>query len=257
VGAGRGGGSDLAGRLIVRYPAAALNAGQVRRLGSARAERLPLSLAFQSLPLVRFVCYTHRESKEAPMLRKIKTIFTPAEYLAMEEVAEYKSEYHNGEIFAMSGGTTDHSLVAVNVIIALGTRLAARPCRVFNSDMRLHIERSGLYTYPDGMVIRGKIELVKKRKDTVTNPVLLVEVLSESTRDYDRGAKFNFYKQIPTLQEYVVADSERPHVECYRRTEGDNWLVEMYDELDATVKLESITCEIPLQQMYSKVSWLS
>ena len=97
-------------------------------------------------------------------MRKIKTIFTPAEYLAMEEVAEYKSEYHNGEIFAMAGGTTDHSLVAVNVIIALGTRLAARPCRVFSSGMRLHIERSGLYAYPDGMVICGKIELVKKHQ---------------------------------------------------------------------------------------------
>jgi Uma2 family endonuclease len=191
------------------------------------------------------------------MLRRAKTIFTPAEYLAMEEVAEYKSEYHNGEIFAMSGGTTDHSLVAVNTVASLSRQLEPRPCRVFNSDMRLHIERSGLYTYPDGMVICGKIELVERRKDTVTNPVLIVEVLSESTRVYDRGAKFNFYKQLPTLQEYVVVDSERPHVECYRRTEGDNWLVEMHDDLDAMVRLESVACEIPLRQMYNKVSWLS
>lgn len=191
------------------------------------------------------------------MLRIAKTVFTPAEYLAMEEVAEYKSEYYKGEIFAMSGGTTDHSLVAVNLIIELGTRLAAGPCRVFNSDMRLHVERSGLYTYPDGMVICGKIESVKRRNDVVTNPVLIVEVLSESTRDYDRGAKFNFYKQIPALREYVVIESERPHVECYRRTEDDQWLVEMVADLDATVKLTSIACEIPLRQMYNKVSWLS
>ncbi|MCX6027910.1 MAG: Uma2 family endonuclease [Chloroflexi bacterium] len=191
------------------------------------------------------------------MLRLNKRTFTPAEYLAMETVADYKSEYYNGEIFAMSGGTTDHSLVAVNLTIELGTRLAARPCRVFNSDMRLHVERSGLYTYPDVMVICGKIELVKRRNDTVTNPVLLVEVLSESTRDYDRGAKFNFYKQIPTLQECVTVESKRPHVECYRRTEDDKWLVEIYEDLDSTVKLESVACEITLRQIYAKVSWLS
>lgn len=191
------------------------------------------------------------------MLRPIKKTFAPAEYLAMETVAEYKSEYYNGEIFALAGGTPDHSLVAVNLTIELGTRLAAQPCRVFNSDMRLHIERSGLYTYPDVMVICGKIELVKNRNDTVTNPILLVEVLSESTHDYDRGAKFNFYKQIPTLREYVVVESENPHVECYQRTAGDQWLVEMYDDLDATVTLESVACEISLQRIYSKVSWLS
>jgi Uma2 family endonuclease len=189
------------------------------------------------------------------MLRSGKKKFAPAEYLAMETVAEYKSEYYNGEIFAMSGGTTDHSLVAVNVTIELGQRLAAGPCRVFNSDMRLHIERSGLYTYPDVMVICGKIELVKNRNDTVTNPILIVEVLSESTRDYDRGAKFNFYKQIPTLREYVVVESEHPRVECFRRTEDDKWLVEMYDDLEAAMQLESVAGEIPLRQIYNKVSW--
>ncbi len=191
------------------------------------------------------------------MLRLRKKTFTPTEYLAMETVADYKSEYYNGEIFAMSGGTTDHSLVAVNLTVELGTRLAATPCRVFNSDMRLNVEHSGLYTYPDVMVICGKIELVKRRDDTVTNPVLIVEVLSASTRDYDRGAKFNFYKQISTLQEHVMVESERPHVECYRRTGDDKWLVEIHDDLDATVKLESVACEFTLRRVYNKVSWLS
>ena len=190
-------------------------------------------------------------------IRLNKMIFTPAEYLAMETVADTKSEYYNGEIFAMSGGTTDHSRVAVNLTTALGTQLAPTPCRGFNSDMRLNVARSSLYTYPDVMVICGKIELVKRRNDTVTNPVLIVEVLSESTRDYDRGAKFNFYKQIPSLQEYVMVESARPHVECYRRTGDDKWLVEIHDDLDATLKLESIACEISLRQIYNKVSWLS
>jgi len=189
-------------------------------------------------------------------LRKTKTIFTPAEYLAMEEVAEYKSEYHNGEIFTMSGGTTDHSLVAVNAIASLSRQLEPKPCRVFNSDMRLHIERSSMYTYPDGMVICGKIELVKKRKDTVTNPVLIVEVLSESTRDYDRAAKFDLYKQIPSLQEYVLIESERPRFECYRRAADDRWTIEAFDGLDAVARLESIACEMPLRRLYRRVSWL-
>lgn len=191
------------------------------------------------------------------MLRPIKKTFTPAEYLAMETVAEYKSEYYNGEIFALAGGTPDHSKIALNFGAELLRLLEPRPCHVFNSDMRLFVERSGLYTYPDVMVICGKIELVKNRNDTVTNPILLVEVLSESARDYDRGGKFNSYKQIPTLREYVVVESEHPYVECYRRTADDQWLIEMYDDLDATVTLESVACEIPLQRIYSKASWLS
>jgi Uma2 family endonuclease len=189
------------------------------------------------------------------MLRRTKKTFTPAEYLAMEVVADYKSEYFNGEIFAMSGGTPDHSSIAVNLTSELNRLLAPRPCRVFNSDMRLHIERSGLYTYPDVMVICGKIELVKRRNDTVTNPVLIVEVLSESTRDYDRGMKFNLYRQIPTLQEYVVVESENPRVECYRRSADDQWVVEMFDDPDAIVRFTSVDCEIPLHEIYRKVSW--
>jgi Uma2 family endonuclease len=122
--------------------------------------------------------------------------------------------------------------------------------------MRLFTERSGLYTYPDAMVICGKIQFTERRNDTVTNPLLIIEVLSESTRDYDRGAKFNFYKQIPSLQEYVLVESESARVECYRRTEGDKWTIETYAGPDATAKLESLACEIPLRRIYHKVSWL-
>src|SRR6266540_385371 len=140
------------------------------------------------------------------MLRPIKKTFSPAEYLAMEEVADYKSEYYDGEIFAMSGGTADHSKIAVNFTAALSHLLETKPCHVFNSDMRLRVERSGMHTYPDAMVVCGKIEFVERRKDLLKNPVLIVEVVSESTRDYDRGAKFNFYKQIPTLKEYLLVE---------------------------------------------------
>lgn len=189
------------------------------------------------------------------MLRAIKNRFTPAEYLAMEEVADYKSEYYAGEIFAMTGGTADHSTVAVNLTIELGNRLASSPCRLFNSDMRLHIQKSGLYTYPDVMVVCGKLKFVERRDDTLTNPVLIIEVLSKSTRDYDRGAKFELYKGIDTLREYVLVESEAPRVECYRRGIGNQWIIEPYDGLDAVARLESLGYDLPLRQIYHKVSW--
>lgn len=190
------------------------------------------------------------------MLRTRKTRFTPAEYLAMEEVADYKSEFYGGEIFALSGGSADHSLIAVNLTRGLGNRLAPTPCRVFNSDMRLYIQRSGLYTYPDVMVVCGKLRLVERRDDTLTNPLLIIEVLSASTRDCDRCAKFNFYKQIPGLQEVVLVESEAARVECYRRTEGDRWTIDAYDGLDAVARLESIGCDLSIRSTYLKVSWL-
>ena len=196
------------------------------------------------------------------MLQRKKSIFTPAEYLGMEEKTDYKSEYYNGEIFAMAGGTPDHNSIAVNLAGELRQLLRHKPCRVFTSDLRLLVERSGLYTYPDAMVICGKIQLVEGRTDTVTNPILIVEVLSESTRDYDRGTKFNFCKQIPTLQEYILVESEKPLVECFRRADGDKWTMEMYEGLDALARLESIESEtesprgIALRDIYDKVSWL-
>lgn len=190
------------------------------------------------------------------MLRPLKKIFTPAEYLAMEQVADYKSEYYTGEIFALAGGTADHSLIAGNVIHVFNEQLESEPCRVFTSDMRLLVQPSGLYTYPDAMVICGRIQFVERRNDTVTNPTLIVEVLSESTREYDRGTKFNFYKQMPGLREVVLVESEYPRVECYRRAQGDQWMIETYDDLDAIARLESLACDIPLRRIYHKVSWL-
>lgn len=121
-------------------------------------------------------------------MRTAKTTFTTAEYLAMEEVADYKSEYYNSENFAMSGGSADHSIIAVNGVANLSPLLDPKPCHVFNSDMRLLIERSGLYTYPDAMVLCGKIEFVPRRKDVLTNPILIIKVLSESTRAYGSTA---------------------------------------------------------------------
>ncbi len=132
--------------------------------------------------------------------------------------------------------------------------LKARPCRVFNSDIRLHIQKSGLYTYPDVMVVCGKLRFLQRRDDTLLNPLLVIEVLSKTTRDYDRGAKFEFYKGIETLREYVLIESESPRVEFYRRGTVNQWIVEAYHGLDAIVHLESLGLDLPLRQICHKVS---
>lgn len=189
------------------------------------------------------------------LLRPLKKHYTPAEYLAMEEVAEYKSEYYDGKIYAMSGGTGDHSLVQGNLITSLNQFLRAKPCRVFTSDMRVLVESSTFYTYPDVSVVYGKVQYPPGRKDILLNPTVIFEVLSESTRRYDRTKKFEFYKQIVSLQEYILVESTRPHIEYLHRV-GRRWAVEMYNGLDSVLKLESLDCEIPFDQVYGKVSWL-
>lgn len=190
------------------------------------------------------------------MLKRAPTLkFTAEQYLALEEHSETKHEFYNGKIYDMAGGTPDHSLLQGNLVTLLNQQLRATPCRVFSSDMRLFIEESGLYTYPDLSVVCGKLQFAPKSKTTITNPILLVEVLSESTRTYDRGAKFKFYKQIPSLQEYLLVESERAHAEVLRRAARGQWTIDIYDGLEAVAVLHSVPCKIPLAELYAKVSW--
>lgn len=189
------------------------------------------------------------------MLRPVKKHYTVDEYLAMEEVAEYKSEYYNGKIYAMSGGSGDHSLIQGNLITRLNERLRATPCRVFTSDMRLLVEQSTFYTYPDATVVCGKVQFAPERNDVLLNPTVVIEVLSPSTRNYDRTQKFSFYKKVPSVQDYVLVESTRAHVECLHRA-GRQWVLEMYNGPDARLKIESLNIEIPLSELYEKVSWM-
>ena len=181
---------------------------------------------------------------------------SPQEYLARERVAEIKSEYFAGEMFAMSGGTRAHSLICVNLIREASGRLGeSSGCEVHTSDLRVKSAATGLYTYPDVMVVCSKLKFLERRADTLVNPLLIIEVLSKSTRDYDRGAKFEFYKGIDTLQEYVLVESESPRVECYHRGAGNQWIIETWAGLDALARLESLGYDLPLRQVYHKVSW--
>lgn len=187
---------------------------------------------------------------------KDKTKYTPEEYLAREEKAEYKSEYYDGEIRMMAGGTRDHSAIAVNTIVALANALEKTPCTVLNSDMRLLVSPQGNYTYPDAMVISGKTVFQTGRTDVVTNPVLIVEVLSASTREHDRIEKFALYKQIESLQEYVLVDSERMLVSVLRREgDGRKWTIEFLNNAADVLVLESLQVEIPLAKIYAKIDF--
>lgn len=187
---------------------------------------------------------------------KDKTKYTPQEYLAREEKAEYKSEYYDGEIRMMSGGTPEHSSIAVNVVATLRSAVGKKPCRVFNSDMRLLVTPRGAYVYPDAMVICGKLELQPGRRDVVTNPIVIVELLSASTREHDRIDKFRLYKEIESQREYVLVDSERIVVSLLRREpDSGKWTIEIFNDVSDVLLLESIQAEIPLAEMYAKIDF--
>jgi Uma2 family endonuclease len=186
---------------------------------------------------------------------QLKRYYTEEEYFALEEASEIKHEFYRGEIFAMSGGSVNHNRIARNVLTTLDTGLQGRRCEAFGGDLRVLVETYGLYTYPDVMVVCGGIEVAEKRNDTITNPQVIIEVLSPSTQAYDQGEKFTFYRTIPTLQEYVMIHQEKPHVEHFRRQEN-GWLLTDLTALDETLALQSISVEIPFHRIYARVDWL-
>lgn len=169
----------------------------------------------------------------------------------MERNAETKSEFLNGEVFAMAGGTRRHSRIAVNLASALNHRLRDHPCEVFNSDMRLKIEATGLYAYPDVQVACGALRFEDDQEDTLLNPKLVVEVLSDSTAAWDRGKKFWHYRHLDSLAEYVLVSQDAWLVEVYRRQTGGQWLLETADGAKSQLVLKSVKCRIPLAEIYA------
>ncbi|MCY2988676.1 MAG: Uma2 family endonuclease [Planctomycetota bacterium] len=178
---------------------------------------------------------------------------TPQEYLVRERRAETKSEYLRGEVFAMSGASREHNLIAANTARQLGNQLRDRKCEVYQSDMRVKVGPTGLYTYPDVTVVCGAPEFEDAEVDTLLNPKVLVEVLSPSTADYDRGRKFTHYRRLPSLQEYVLISQDRPLVEHYVRQGRDEWLLTEQSSLEGILVLPSIQCQLPLSEIYLKV----
>lgn len=181
--------------------------------------------------------------------------FTEEEYLALEEAAEYKSEYRDGEIIPMTGGTTNHNRISLNMSIALRLALKGLDYDVFMGDVRLWMTKKRIYTYPDVMVIPGKPEYYNNRKDTVINPQVIIEVLSKSTKSYDRSDKFQFYQTLPTFQEYILIDQSRIYVEQYCKLANKRWSYSQYDEEDTALVFNFFQVEVPLADMYEKVDF--
>ncbi len=182
--------------------------------------------------------------------------YSKEEYLDMEALAEYKSEYYNGEIFAMSGGSPAHSLICVNLNRRVAEAIDNKDCRCFESNMKLEIETADAYVYPDAMVVCGDIEFAENTEYVLTNPVLIIEVLSPSTESFDRGKKFEYYRTIDTLKEYVLVSQDKPMVEVYLRQDKNLWLHSVVKGLDNTIVFQSLECEIALKDIYQKVPLL-
>lgn len=181
--------------------------------------------------------------------------FTPEEYLALEEAAEYKSEYLDGVIIPMTGGTTNHNRISLNMSIALRLALKGLDYDVFMGDVRLWMTKKRIYTYPDVMVIPGKPEYYNNRQDTVMNPQVIIEVLSKSTKAYDRSDKFKFYQTIPTFQEYILIDQSQVYIEQYCKLANKRWSYTQYDDEDTALVFSSFQVEVALADVYEKVDF--
>ncbi len=183
--------------------------------------------------------------------------YTPAEYYALERVAEHKSDYFAGEIFAMAGGNTRHSVIKTNLVGEVRSLLKGRRCGVYDSDQRLKVKSTGLRCYPDATVYCGPLnyDLEDSQKETATNPTIVFEVLSESTEAYDRGFKAESYRSLDTLKAYVLISQDRPHVEIQERLTDGTWRLSWAAGLDGIVRLPDIEVELPLAELYDRVEF--
>ncbi|MDB9372874.1 Uma2 family endonuclease [Nodularia sphaerocarpa] len=177
------------------------------------------------------------------------------EYLAQEETAEYRSEYRNGEILPMAGGSINHNRIIRNLSRLLELSLQEQPYEVFLSDLRLWIPHYREYTYPDILIIKDEAIFAEGRTDTVLNPSIIFEVLSKSTSSRDRGDKFTYYRSIPELQEYILIDQYQIHIEQFSKTPEGNWLLRESDNQDGTLTLAAANCQIPHRQIYERVKF--
>ncbi|HEV8433960.1 MAG TPA: Uma2 family endonuclease [Thermoanaerobaculia bacterium] len=180
---------------------------------------------------------------------------TPEEYLRIERAAEWKSEYIDGEMFAMSGASYRHTLIALNLAAELRDKLRNGPCTVSSADLRVATDRRRHYTYPDVVVVCDPPQFVDDQLDTVTNPTLIAEVLSDSTEKYDRGGKFERYRSVPTLSEYMLVSQDRIHVELFTRQSDGRWSLRDWNDPAAEIEIESLHCRLKVAEVYAKVSF--
>lgn len=178
---------------------------------------------------------------------------TPQEYLEIERKAATKSEYYAGEMFGMAGASREHNLIAVNVLASIHRQFVGRPCEVYAGDMRVKVSASGLYTYPDIIALCGKPIFDDLEADTLLNPMVIIEVLSKSTEGYDRGAEFEHYRKLESLEEFILVAQNKCHVEQFVRQPDRTWVLLETENRGEILKVRSIRCELSIAEIYDKV----
>jgi Uma2 family endonuclease len=184
-----------------------------------------------------------------------KPKMTFEEYLARERLAAGKSEFYRGEVFAMAGGSPRHNAISVNLVACLRTRLRGSPCRPYNSDQRIRIPSNGLATYPDVSVICGDLKLDEQDRDAIVNASVILEVLSKSTESYDRGKKFDLYRELDSFREYILVSQDEPQIERFVRQEDGSWLLTVVKGAEAELRIQTLSCVLPLSEVYEDVKF--
>lgn len=184
-----------------------------------------------------------------------KRYISEEEYLDFELSSTIKHEYFHGEIYAMTGGTESHNLLSGNAHSSLLVQLRRRPCKTYNSDQRIKVMVTGLHTYPDVTVVCGEAQFIDRPRQTLINPTVIIEVLSPSTERYDRGMKFQNYRTIPTLKDYLLISQDEYRIEHYSRQENGEWLLREAVGPEAQLTIYSIDCVLTLEDVYDKVEF--
>jgi len=192
------------------------------------------------------------EIKE-PAVAYGKRKFSIEEYLEMENTSIEKHEYYKGEIFAMSGAKMPHNTISKNLLGTLFAKLKGKKCQPYGSDVRVHVESNTLFTYPDISIVCGEVITLNNDDYNVLNPTVIIEILSASTKNYDRGEKFKLYRDIMTLKEYILVDSESVHIEAFRLNEHNHWELEEYNAITENLQIKSINENILLSEIYGGV----
>ncbi len=187
------------------------------------------------------------------MSRIAEQFMIPADYLALERKAEIKSEYLNGRIYAMSGASRNHNALVFNLAHRIGNQLDKKPCQGYVNDMRVKVSPTGLYTYPDMVIVCGEPRFEDQAFDTLLNPTVIIEVLSDSTEKYDRGEKFAHYRALDSLTDYLLVAQNQPRIECFSRQPGGQWLYSVADGLDAQMNVGEMDFVLRLNEIYERV----
>jgi Uma2 family endonuclease len=186
-----------------------------------------------------------------------KSFITPEQYLQIEREAERKSEYHNGEMLLMAGASSDHNLIVLNLGSVFREQFRHRPSNVYAADMRVRVSNTGLHTYPDGILVCGEREWADASRTTLRNPAVIIEVLSESTEAYDRGDKFWNYRQLPSLQEYILVSQKAFRIDQFIRQPDGEFKLRSCSSIDDRLEIPTVGCSVPLKEIYFKTELVS